>query len=669
MWKPIRIDPRIREALREQRKSILLGLVCVAITALLTGITIPLTEQAIRAIAEASGQTAAVQPYEAELAKALGEKPDRIREALAKSADFRGALPSAKELGQQLNIDSDKIQDALDSLPRDPQPGHFGTNSFGKLLRLDGVEPVQRLGIICLIVVGVFGLKYWFTRGQSYFLSQAANRLAANLRVRLYHKLQHLPVSYFGKQRVGSIQSILTNDINVYQTAVNMIRDSIDGPFKAITALIAIFWLQWQLALVAILFMPIIAWFVNRNGQKMKRDQRQVQDDLDELNAFSAEALQGTRVVKAFSAEDKMASLYRERVDLSYKSLMRAARRFAQLRPMVELIGAASLATILYICGHLARAGSLHISQIVALTMALDVVNQGIRSLSNVNNTYNQVQAATDRIYGLVLDVEEEPDQTQGEPVGEVLGEIRFENVGFQYPDGTWALQNVTFTIPAGQSLALVGPSGAGKSTLADLLLRFYSPTTGRILLDGKDIQLFELKSYRRLFGVVPQQTFLFAGTIADNIRLGRSDASDDEVRTAATFAHADSFISTLEAGYATSLGERNNRISGGEAQRVAIARALVRQPKVLLMDEATSNLDTQSEQAITQAMDEITRGRTTVFIVHRLTTALKANQIVVLRRGEVVEAGSPNQLLEANGAFAAMYKTFTGGFSGLEEL
>ncbi|QYK56537.1 MAG: ABC transporter ATP-binding protein [Fimbriimonadaceae bacterium] len=519
------------------------------------------------------------------------------------------------------------------------------------------------LGIVCLAVVGVFGLKYFFTRGQTYFLGLAAARLGTDLRRRLFAKLQRLPVAYFNNKREGALQSVLSNDTNVYQNAVTLIRDSIDGPAKAVLALGAVFMMNWQLALVAFAFVPVIAWFVHQNGKRLKRAQAQLQDDLADLTAVSQEAIAGQRVVKAFAAESQVRAIFERYLDRQLASQDYAIRKTAQLRPMVELIGAVSLAAILYLCGVFAKAGILAVEDIVALTLALDLVNQGMRSVANVNGVYNQVQAAADRIHREVLDVPEESHgQTGQRTLPKPSGRIEFENVTFEYPDGTRALDQVSFVIEPGTSLALVGPSGAGKSTIADLLLRFYDPTSGRVLFDGVDLRELDTSWYRSNFGVVPQSTFLFAGTIADNLRLAAPEADQSRIKEAACLAHAHDFISSTPEGYGTVLGERGVRLSGGEGQRLAIARALVRDPLVLLLDEATSNLDAVSEQAVTEALDEAMRRRTTLFIAHRLTTAARADRIAVLRKGRIVELGSHADLMASGGAYAGMFRAFTSG-------
>jgi subfamily B ATP-binding cassette protein MsbA len=395
----------------------------------------------------------------------------------------------------------------------------------------------------------------------------------------------------------------------------------------------------------------------------MRSAQKEVQDDLAEMSALSQEALIGSRVIKAFSAQDKMGELYGGLVEKQLSSQIFAIRRFAQLRPMVELIGAGSLSIVLLICGFMAKEGLLQISQIVALTFALDTINQGAKSIANVNSTYNQVQAAAERIYTEVLDVaEEDLGKGQGRRLDSLEGRIEFRGVSFDYPDGTPALKGVSFVIEPGTSLALVGPSGAGKSTIADLMLRFYDPSEGQILLDGVDYRELNIEWLRGQFGVVPQQTFLFAGSIAENLRLGQADASDEKIREAAAAANALVFIEKTEEGFETVLGERGARLSGGEGQRLAIARALVRDPRILLLDEATSALDAHSEKVVTEALEKAMVSRTTLFIAHRLTTAARATQILMLRSGEVLEQGSHEDLVAANGPYAAMYKTFAAG-------
>lgn len=535
---------------------------------------------------------------------------------------------------------------------------------------LDAVNrgELGKLGWLSLCVIGLFGAKYWFTRGQSYYLGKAATRMTSDLRIRLFEKLQRLPVSYFNQRRGGEIQSVLTSDVGVYQNAMTVVKDSIDGPVKLLTGGITIFALQWQLAVISLLALPILAYVIQRNARKMKVAQAEVQSDLSNLSAMTQEALHGVRVIKAFTAEERMIGTFRSLVESSYQSQIRAIRRLATLRPLVELVGACALALVVYLCGRLVASGSLDVASLGAFIMALDVMNQGAKNVGSLTSTYAQVQAAADRIYGHVLDVPESHEEEMGlVDLVDPVGKIEFRHVSFTYPDGTQALHDVSFVIAAGTSLALVGPSGAGKSTIADLLLRFYDPTEGQILIDDIDTRTIRPASLRKHIGVVPQQTFLFAGTIEQNLRLGAPEATDDELVRAAIAANAHAFINQMPNRYDTTIGERGIRLSGGEAQRIAIARALVLQPEMLLLDEATSNLDAQSEQMIQNALDEIMHTRTTLLIAHRLTTAARADSILMLRAGRVVEQGSHAELLAMGSAYAMMYRAFSSGVLDFE--
>lgn len=628
-----RLDPRITAELKRQRKTIIKGLLCVVLTSVLTIATLQLTLSALTAIEDAAGT--------------------RItRESLELTKQ------QTEEVAAEVGIDSTRLAEAIE---KNKARANATETQTEKEKRQS--DALNRLAIACVGVVLLFGLKYVFTRGQVYYLSKASNRLATDLRQNLFEKLMRLPVSFFNSKRTGEIQSIVSNDVGVYQSAVMVIRDSIDGPIKAIGALAFVFYMQPILGGIAILFVPLLAFVVSRTGKRIKAAQNQIQEDLANVTALSQEALSGARIIKSFSAEDRMRDIFDESAERQYQSQLTGARRIASLRPTVELLGAVAIALIMYACGHLAKADLLTISQIIVIVQALDIVNQGFKSITNVSSTYNQVQAAVDRIHGHILDIpDERHDETSAKVLDNPIGKIEFKNVSFQYADGTAALTDVSFTLTPGESLALVGPSGAGKSTIADLVLRFYEPTSGEILFDGVPYKQLKVSWLRSQFGVVPQQTFLFAGTIRDNLKLGRLDATDTDIVEAAQMANAVPFIDASPEGYETVLGERGVRLSGGELQRLAIARALVKNPKVLVLDEATSNLDAMSEQVVTEALEHVMQDRTTLFIAHRLTTASRANKILVLRKGEILESGSHDELMAANQAYAGMYRAFTSG-------
>ena len=531
-----------------------------------------------------------------------------------------------------------------------------------KIGQTHSLADFDAMKISTLMIIGVFVLRYFFTRGQTYYLAEAVARLTNGLRQRLLNKLLKLPVTYFNEKRAGSIQSVLTNDVNVFQSAVQILRDSIEAPLKAIVALILIIVIQWQMAMITFLMIPIMGIIVQRNAKKMRVAQKQVQVDLAEVGAVTQEVLQGVRVVKAFGAEEQVNRDYGRLLHTSLKSQLRAALLVARLRPLVELLGAVGLCGAILIGGWLALSGNMTVSDMAALAFALDAINQGFRGISNLSSTYSSVQGAADRIYSEILDVPLPPEHSGRQTLDSVNGLIEFRDVSFVYPDGTWALRNVSFAIQPGTSMALVGPSGAGKSTIADLLQRFYEPTSGAIFLDGNDIKHLDVNWLRSQIGVVPQQTFLFAGGIDENLRLGTPDASDEQLTKALQMAHAEDFSREFRDRNVPVLGERGVRLSGGQMQRIAIARALVRDPSILLLDEATSALDAESEKAVTAALQEVMETRTTMFIAHRLTTAARADSILFLKRGEVIEQGSHTELMAKNGQYSLLFKAFSDG-------
>jgi subfamily B ATP-binding cassette protein MsbA len=644
-------------------------MVCVVVSNLFDALVLPLIALSISLILAAAPISAHVKEKTQALRDELHSEADKIAPTMG--LDQKAVERAFDRIQNQIAAAKDQNDVAIDTLTAELLAKQIKkpVDDIKSALTKTGFKPkgdidaVKRLAWVSCFVVLLFACRYWFIRGQIFYLSRASTRLTSDLRERLFTKLQRLPVSYFSEKRAGEIQSVLTNDVNVYSNAVNIIRDSIEAPVRITISLGYVIITEWRLALVAACFLPLMVVIINRNSRKMKRAQSKVQDDLAELSAVTTEALLGTRVIKAFSAEQRVEAFYKKHVESSYQSQMWAARTVASLRPMVELTGACSLAAVLVASGLLSYINELNLGTVAALLLALDRVNQSLKSIGAVASTYKQVEAASDRIHTQVLDVPDQVlDHGAGKTLANVQGRIEFKNVTFRYPDGTEALRNVSFTIEPGTSLALVGPSGAGKSTIADLLLRFYDPSEGQILMDGVDLRELKIQWVRQQIGVVPQQTFLFAGTVSENIRMGKEDASDAEVLAACKAAYADEFIVHMDEGYSSQLGESGIRLSGGQRQRIAIARALVRQPAVLLLDEATSALDATSEKAVNEALDVIMKERTSLFIAHRLTTAARADRILVLRKGEVIETGSHTELMEQGGAYAGLFRAFSGG-------
>lgn len=519
------------------------------------------------------------------------------------------------------------------------------------------------LARVCVLVVVLFSIKYFFSRGQTLYLTMAGHRVAADLRKQIFRKLHYLPVSFFNDKKTGALQSIITNDVNVVQSGVPLVRDVVDSPILTFGGLLYLFYFNWQLALATLVAVPPVAIAILLNGRKVRKAQAIVQKSIGDMTAMMQESLSAARTVKSFTAEEREIARFEGHINETLNSNYRVVRLFATLKPLVELLGSIAVAFTLWLGGTLVSNGSMTVGQLMAFIFVVDRVVRGATGLANMNNIYSQVLAATDRIFREVLDVETDvPEDKDAITLPSVKGDIEFSNVSFCYPDGTQALSGVSFKIKSGTCTALVGRSGAGKSTIADLLLRFYDPILGTITLDGVDLRKLNSHWLRQQIGVVPQNTMLFAGTIRENIVFGKPSATDEEVKEASCLAHAEHFIQNSEHGYETLLGERGIRLSGGEAQRIAIARALLVKPAILLLDEATSSLDAINEKLVQEALSEAMHGRTTLMIAHRLSTAARADQIILLNQGKIEEIGSHIELMQQNGAYASMYRAFSSG-------
>jgi subfamily B ATP-binding cassette protein MsbA len=518
-------------------------------------------------------------------------------------------------------------------------------------------DPAQ-LNRISLAVVGVFALKWFFSYGQVYYLALAAQRLTARLREDVFAHMQRLPLSFFQSRQVGTLQSVLANDVPILQSAVLLVRDVLDAPLRIIAFLVYIFYLNWRLALLACLFLPGIALIIQRLGRQIHRITHQTQGSLADITALVQEALSGVRVIKSFAMEDRAIERFAQRNRQVLHHSLKGERRRARLRPTVEFIGAVSIALVLWFGGHQVASGQMTTGQLMSFLFLLHQIAQAANGIGALMLTRKQVRAAAERIFREVLDVEPEVyDAPDAVELPRLKGLIEFRNVSFRYPTGEQALRNVSFAIAPGEVVALVGHSGAGKSTLVDLLLRFYTPQQGTIQIDGYALNRVRLESLRQQIGVVPQQTVLFVGTVAENIAYGKPDATQEEIEAAARAAHAHEFIERLPEGYQTLIGDRGVRLSGGESQRIAIARALLRDPRILILDEATAALDPISERMIQRVIEEGRGKRTTLIIAHRWSTVQCADRVLVLHRGELIEQGTHAELLARNGYYARLYQ------------
>jgi subfamily B ATP-binding cassette protein MsbA len=463
--------------------------------------------------------------------------------------------------------------------------------------------------------------------------------------------------------------STLTNDVPVIQTATMSIRDVIAAPITIIAAFSLLFYTSWRLTLAAVVFIPMMGFVINKIGKRIRRISDVVQGKMADITTITEETVAGVRIIKSFAAEDHEISRFSEENDKAFRAIIKGVKRSAQLRPIIEFIGAFGIALVLFAGGNEVAfnakqiaAGKEPVSGLTTGGLAMFVyllqqIARAVSDLGGINTTRQQALAAAQRIFNEVLDqrpeVAEKPD---AQPMPPIEGRVQFENVSFAYQEGEPVLTDISFNVNAGEVVALVGMSGAGKSTLVDLIPRFYDVKDGRITIDGIDIRDVKLESLRRQIGIVPQETWLFAGTLRDNIAYGRRDATDEEIRNAAYAANA-YFIDGFPDKFETVVGERGIRLSGGERQRIAIARAILMNPRILILDEATSSLDASSEALVQEALDQLMKGRTTIVIAHRLSTILGANRILAMENGRIVESGTHQELLAAGGLYSALYE------------
>jgi ATP-binding cassette, subfamily B, bacterial MsbA len=510
---------------------------------------------------------------------------------------------------------------------------------------------------IPIAVVAIYMLKGLCTYVQTILMNFIGQRVVADIRNRLYQVIQTQSMSFFTKNQTGILMSRITNDVNSMQGAVSeAVTSLLKDSFTLICLMFVIFYRDWQLALVAMVIFPVTIYPIATFGRKIRKLATRTQVTMGSLTTLLQETISGARIVKAFGREDYESSRFSRENENLLKLTLKSVTISAVSSPFMEFLGGVGIAAIIFYGGYQVIQGVSTPGTFFSFLAALILLYEPIKRLTNVNNTIQQGIAGAQRVFSIIDAVPEIRNKPEAIPLPAISKAIDIRNVTFRYED-TPVLKQINLTVRAGEAVAFVGMSGGGKTTLVNLIPRFYDVSEGQILIDGRDIRDVTMESLRAQIGIVTQQTILFNDTVRNNIIYGDIEKTEADVIRAAKAANAHHFIMNLPEGYDTVIGEQGTKLSGGERQRISIARALLKDAPILVLDEATSSLDTEAEIEVQEALENLMKGRTTLVIAHRLSTIRNADRIVVLVNGEIVEEGTHEALLDKKGEYFRLYQ------------
>ena len=520
-----------------------------------------------------------------------------------------------------------------------------------------GLKDAALLDELVLALIGVLLFRAAIDGARQYVMAWTGERVIFDLRMEIVRHLQSLSLSFFTRRKTGDLMSHVTSDATLVHGIVTQTIISVLGQILTLVGgLVVIFIMNWRLALLTLVVAPPIGLLGQYLGRRIRAISREAQDAQGEAVGVLQEAIAEVRTVQAFTREEYESERFRTKLLITLSKVLQRARLSATLFPLIGFLGFAASIVVLWYGGHQVIRGEATTGELVAFLLYAGMVAGPVGGLAGQWTQIQEAFGAADRIFALLDTAPEIADRPGAMTLPKADGRIAFEDVSFRYAQGPLVLEDVTTTFDAGKTTALVGPSGAGKTTLVSLVARFYDPTSGRVTLDGRDLRDLTVRSVRSQIAVVPQEPILFATTVAENIRYGRLDATDDQLFAAARAANATEFIDRLPEKYETIVGERGVKLSVGQRQRIAIARALLRDSPVLLLDEATSSLDNESEYLVQEALTRLMLGRTTIVIAHRLTTVERADRILVLDRGQVVEDGTHPELMAREALYWRLY-------------
>ncbi len=581
--------------------------------------------------------------------------------AIAIICMFGSSSMGGVSLGMIIPIVDNIMSGKAISLPGVENPPEFLVNLVD---RINSIPKVALLNWLIFVIALIFLIKEIFLFFQTYFMARLGQSILRDVRLAIYKKLLSLSHDFYSSIQAGELVSRVTYDVGIIVNSVTEgLTDLLLQPIQLLVYLTIVIWIKvyfsisWPLTLVTILVFPLVAFPVVQIGRKLRKISTATQESMADINSQLYETIYGIGIVKTFCAEDYKISKFQIHNNKYYKMLIKSVKRMAVISPLGEFVGVGCMAIVLWSGGKEVLSGSLSAGAFIAFLAALLSLIKPFKRLSRLYGINQQALAAITRVFS-VLDREPKVQDTPGaSKLSQFKDSIEVKKVNFSYDKGTSVLNDISVRLEKGKILAIVGLSGAGKSTLVGLLPRFYDPINGEVLIDGKNIKDFSLSSLRERIGIVTQETILFNDSVRNNIAFGKPDANIDDIIKAAKAANAHDFIENMPKGYDTCIGDRGIRISGGEKQRVAIARALFKDPPILILDEATSQLDTESERLVQEAIDRLMVRRTVFVIAHRLSTVEHADNIVVLDKGRVVESGTHAELLARSGVYKRLYE------------
>lgn len=539
--------------------------------------------------------------------------------------------------------------------------GEVTTQIFtGLVSRLGGGPGIDygRIGVLLLWLLGLYVVSAALSFAQHFIMTGVSQKLSYSLRGRLAAKVHRLPMSYFDRVTYGDVLSRVTNDVDTLGQSLNQsLSQVVSSLATAVGVAVMMLSISWQMTLAALLILPlsgILMGLVVRKSQKYFVGQQRY---MGELNGQVEEMYAGHVVVKAFGAQESAERAFAGVNEKLYRSAWKSQFLSGLMQPITTFVGNLGYVAAVVLGSGYAAAGVISVGDIQSFIQYVRSFNQPVSQIAQIFNILQSAMAAAERVFEFLDEAEEESAPAHPAPTAGIRGEVTFDHVRFGYTPEKVIIHDFSAHILPGQKIAIVGPTGAGKSTMVKLLMRFYDVSGGRILIDGHDIREFDRDDLRRLFGMVLQDTWLFEGTIADNIRYGRLDATDEEVEAAARAAHADHFIRTQPGGYRMVVNEESSNVSQGQKQLLTIARAILADPRIMILDEATSSVDTRTEVRIQKGMDESMKGRTSFIIAHRLSTIRNADLILVMRDGDIVEQGTHEELMEKGGFYREIYQ------------